>query len=104
MTSTPTTLGIESFEDVIKLGYKVVTLEGSLSETVLKESEKGSAMHTVYHGEMLGNKERIMYPFTTLKEKVLSTPKTLYFGPGNLSFQNVNFTMSKSIFSKLILF
>ena len=83
MTSTPITLGIDSFEDVIKLGYKVVTLEGSLSETVLKESEKGSAMHTVYHGEMLGNKERIMYPFTTLKEKVLSTPKTLYFGPGN---------------------
>ena len=90
MTSTPTTLGIESFEDVIKLGYKVVTLEGSLSETVLKESEKGSAMHAVYYSEMLGDKERIMYPFTTLKEKVLSTPKTLYFGPGNCFCQMIH--------------
>ena len=63
MTSTPTKLGIESFEDVIRLGYKVVTLEGSLSETVLRESPEGSAMRSVYYGEMLGNKGCISIDF-----------------------------------------
>ena len=90
MTSTPTKLGIESFEDVIRLNYEVVTLEGSLAETVLRESEEGSPMHSVYYDNMRGNKEAIMYPFTTLKAKVLSTPKTLYFGPGNFILPNKN--------------
>ena len=93
MTSNPTKLGIESFEDVLRLNYKVVTLEGSLAETVLKESEEGSPMHSVYFGSMLGNKDAIMYPFTALKAKVLSTPKTLYFGPGIVACQIKNQTL-----------
>ncbi len=82
MTSGPTPLQIRSFEDVLALGYRVIVLEDSSSLELLKNSEAGTAMHSVYYDTMDGDPASFTKSVknAAVRRNLIGTGKVLLFG------------------------
>ena len=71
---------IKSFEDVIRGGFKVITLESGSSREFLKTSKPGTAMHEVYYGSMHNNPSAFIKSLEEVGKQMHDDAKTLYFG------------------------
>ena len=72
MTSKPPRLDVESFDDVVDQGYKIITYGKGLQEFYLKTAPEGSSMRWVYENQVLGNKEAIVMNFDELLNREAS--------------------------------
>ena len=64
-------LNVESFDDVVNQGYKIITYGKGLQEFYLKTAPEGSSMRWVYENQVLGNKEAIVMNFDELLNRKL---------------------------------
>ena len=71
---------IKSFDDVLRGGFRVITLESGSSREFLKTSKPGTAMHEVYYGSMHGNPSAFVPTFEEIERQMYQDKKTLYFG------------------------
>ena len=71
---------INSFDDVLRGGFRVITLESGSSREFLKTSKPGTAMHEVYYGSMHGNPSAFVPTFEEIERQMYQDKKTLYFG------------------------
>jgi ABC-type amino acid transport substrate-binding protein len=78
MTSGLPSISISSFNDVIKVNYKVIVEDSTSNHDFLKSSDHNSAMHKVYWNQMDGIPEAFDTPMVAL-DRVLTEEKTLFF-------------------------
>ena len=81
MTSGPSPVPIESFQDVIDGDYKVITRPGTSNHEFLKTAAKGSAMHKFYYGFMHNDPTSFIPKLGDALTYIQTHEKTLLYAP-----------------------
>ena len=77
----------------IKKDYKVLVAKGVVAEDILRNAEKGTPMHEVYHGQMVPSGTQIIRESEDAIAMVQNDPQLLLFSsphniPADLNFQS----------------
>ena len=72
---------IRNFQDVIDKGYKVLVFHSSSNHEILKNAQKGTAMHKVYWDTMHDYPDQFVMNNAEGVTKIFNREKTLYYAP-----------------------
>ena len=81
MTTSSAKDEVRNFQDVIDKGYNVLVLHSSSNHELLKNAEKGTAMHKVYWETMHNHMGQFVSTNDKAVYKMFKKEKTLFYGP-----------------------